>query len=375
MSNTSLADNTVFHSLLMSGGSRTSWRSYLAQQADILQAGDAAARARARALPLDNFSTSWWMQGCAVSGNRLRLPPGSSASSTTAVVGRIDSTSSADGGGGGSSSSVGGGSAADASLLAGGGSGGGSNATTEVPNEWLQAVPYASYSDALSAVLDAGAPLLDRLAQGGQVCHAALRQAVDAQQAQLTLQVMLRASAPAVLWASTTQGYLTDSSISGNSGFFHTLRRVCVCVQMCVCVCVRALDAASGGVHTCVMQARAGMGCCGCMWGPASPPHAAQHTHHDHATAPLLPLPLPPPPRTHTHACTHRLDNAFVTLRDVTLSANEAALSVFDLWFGDAWIDGARLVGNEVSDGGIMNFESFRGHFQEVRLCVCMSCV
>jgi hypothetical protein len=60
------------------------------------------------------------------------------------------------------------------------------------------------------------------------------------------------------------------------------------------------------------------------------------------------------------------MDNAFVTWRDVTLSSNEAALSVFDLWFGDAWIDGARVIGNEVPGGGIWNFESFRGRFQQV---------
>lgn len=55
-----------------------------------------------------------------------------------------------------------------------------------------------------------------------------------------------------------------------------------------------------------------------------------------------------------------------VTWRDVTLSSNEAALSVFDLWFGDAWIEGARVIGNQVAAGSIWNFESFRGRFQQV---------
>jgi hypothetical protein len=221
--NTTVSNNTVFHSLLMSMGSRTSWRSYSAQQADILQTGEPDAKARAKALPLDNFATTWWMQGCTISGNKLMLPPGTSPSSTTSSIGRIDSTGSASGSpqqqqpGPDGSSSV---ASSNASLLAG------PSGAAAAANEWLEAVPYASYSDALSAVLDANEGLLLELAQGGGRCHAALRQAVDAQQAQLTLQVMLRASAPAVLWASTTQGYLADTSISTNSGFFHTLRWV-----------------------------------------------------------------------------------------------------------------------------------------------------
>lgn len=57
-----------------------------------------------------------------------------------------------------------------------------------------------------------------------------------------------------------------------------------------------------------------------------------------------------------------------MTWRDVTLANNSAAFSVFDLWFGDAWIDGAQVVGNQVQSGSILNFESFRGSFQQVRV-------
>lgn len=45
---------------------------------------------------------------------------------------------------------------------------------------------------------------------------------------------------------------------------------------------------------------------------------------------------------------------------------NSAAFSVFDLWFGDAWIDGSEVIGNQVQTGSIWNFESFRGNFQQV---------
>jgi hypothetical protein len=82
------------------------------------------------------------------------------------------------------------------------------------------------------------------------------------------------------------------------------------------------------------------------------------------------------------------MDNAYMTWRDVTLANNSAAFSVFDLWFGDAWIDGAQVVGNQVQSGSILNFESFRGSFQQVRrfrpwgglglaavLCSACSCV
>lgn len=62
------------------------------------------------------------------------------------------------------------------------------------------------------------------------------------------------------------------------------------------------------------------------------------------------------------------MDNAYMTWRDVTLANNSAAFSVFDLWFGDAWIDGAQVVGNQVQSGSILNFESFRGSFQQVRV-------
>jgi hypothetical protein len=60
------------------------------------------------------------------------------------------------------------------------------------------------------------------------------------------------------------------------------------------------------------------------------------------------------------------MDNAYVTWRGVTLANNSAAFSVFDLWFGDAWIEGADVMGNHVQAGSVWNFESFRGRFQEV---------
>lgn len=229
MSNTSMVDNTVFHSLVMSKGSRTSWRSFLAQKADILQSGKPDAEERAKNLPLINLSTSWWMQNCTIRGNRLMLPPGSTTASGASNTGPFSSRSSSparstegrrrsngeDGQpqppapAGNSSSAV---TDSDNGLL--------------VPyvNEWLQAVPYAAYSDVLSAVLDADDQLLSKLSQGGNACYDALRTAVDEQQAQLTLQVMLRATAPAVLWASTTQAYMEDTTIADNEGFFHTLR-------------------------------------------------------------------------------------------------------------------------------------------------------
>lgn len=73
------------------------------------------------------------------------------------------------------------------------------------------------------------------------------------------------------------------------------------------------------------------------------------------------------------------MDNAYITWHDVSLANNSAALSVFDLWFGDAWVNGARVLGNQVQGGSVLNFESFRGRFQQVRrewgvlflCCVC----
>jgi hypothetical protein len=63
------------------------------------------------------------------------------------------------------------------------------------------------------------------------------------------------------------------------------------------------------------------------------------------------------------------MDNAYVTWKGVTLANNSAAFSVFDLWFGDAWIEGADVMGNHVQAGSVWNFESFRGKFQEVSWC------
>ncbi len=60
------------------------------------------------------------------------------------------------------------------------------------------------------------------------------------------------------------------------------------------------------------------------------------------------------------------MDNAYVTWRDVSLTNNSAAFSVFDLWFGDAWIEQAEVIGNQVQSGSIWNFESFRGRFNDV---------
>lgn len=217
MSNTTMINNTVFHSLVMSKGSRTSWRSFLAQKADILQSGAENAATMAKNLPLINLSTSWWMRGCWIEGNRLRLPPGSTTASSTSNTGPFSSKA-------GSpvrsrptgASPSGNGSTPDADGDAGPGG--------AYQNEWIEAVPYAAYSDVLSAVLDADENLLTQLSLGGGMCYDALRTAVDQQQTQLTLQVMLRATAPAVLWASTTQGYIEDSTIVDNAGFFHTLR-------------------------------------------------------------------------------------------------------------------------------------------------------
>lgn len=70
-----------------------------------------------------------------------------------------------------------------------------------------------------------------------------------------------------------------------------------------------------------------------------------------------------------------RLDNAYMTWRDVNIVNNSAAFSVFDLWFGDAWIDGAQIVSNQVQSGSILNFESFRGNFQQVEVLYgCEDC-
>lgn len=233
MSNTSMVNNTVFHSLVMSKGSRTSWRAFLAQKADILQSGRADAAQRAKNLPLINLSTSWWMKDCLLEGNRLQLPPGSTTASSTSNAGPFSSRGGSParpregkrrqeaGGAGGAAAAA----AAPALPPRSAADGGGSSAEVVLAsNEWLQAVPYAAYSDVLSAVLDADEALLSKLSEGGNKCYDALRLAVDEQQAQLTLQVMLRATAPAVLWASTTQGFIENSDIIGNSGFFHTLR-------------------------------------------------------------------------------------------------------------------------------------------------------
>lgn len=230
MSNTSMVNNTVFHSLVMSKGSRTSWRSFLAQKADILQSGGDDAANKAKNLPLINLSTSWWMRGCTLEGNRLQLPAGSTTNIVTSNTGPFSSKAgspvrSGDRAGsqgqGGSSSSQAGGSNSTTSRR---GDAGAATMAAPYPNEWIEAVPYAAYSDVLSAVLDADESLLSKLSQGGDACHGSLRKAVDEQQEQLTLQVMLRASAPAVLWASTTQGYIEQSNITSNGGFFHTLR-------------------------------------------------------------------------------------------------------------------------------------------------------
>jgi len=229
MLNTSMLDNTVFHSLVMSKGSRTSWRAFLAQKADILQSGKPDATTQAKKLPLINLSTSWWMRGCTLRSNRLMLPPGSTTASSTSNTGPFSSKNSSP-----ARSTETRRPAADvvaeplipaatdnSSALAADGD---FVVLSPYVNEWLTAVPYAAYSDVLSAVLDADENLLLKLSQGGQACYDSLRLAVDEQQAQLTLQVMLRATAPAVLWASTTQAYIEESSIIGNQGFFHTLR-------------------------------------------------------------------------------------------------------------------------------------------------------
>lgn len=231
MSNTSMVNNTVFHSLVMSKGSRTSWRSFLAQKADILQSGGADAANKAKTLPLINLSTSWWMRGCTLEGNRLQLPAGSTTNIVTSNTGPFSSKAGSpvrsgdragsQGQGGSSSAQAGGSSSSNSSRSGDAGTG---RKAAPYPNEWIEAVPYAAYSDVLSAVLDADETLLSKLSQGGDACHGALKKAVDQQQEQLTLQVMLRASAPAVLWASTTQGYIEQSNIAGNGGFFHTLR-------------------------------------------------------------------------------------------------------------------------------------------------------
>jgi hypothetical protein len=60
------------------------------------------------------------------------------------------------------------------------------------------------------------------------------------------------------------------------------------------------------------------------------------------------------------------MDNAYVTWKEVGLFNNSAAFSVFDLWFGDAWIEYTRVIGNQVQSGSIWNFESFRGRFNNV---------
>lgn len=230
MSNTSMVNNTVFHSLVMSKGSRTSWRSFLAQKANILQSGKPDAATKAKNLPLINLSTSWWMRGCLLQGNRLVLPRGSTTQSTSSNTGPFSSKAGSSGRSSqekrrqrSSLQQQGGAPAAGNGSIAGYYS---SPNGTLVPlaNEWLQAVPDASYSDVLSAVLDADDKLLWELSIGGDACHAALQRAVDEQQEQLTLQVMLRATAPAVVWASTTQGYIESSTIAANTGFFHTLR-------------------------------------------------------------------------------------------------------------------------------------------------------
>jgi hypothetical protein len=235
MSNTSMVNNTVFHSLVMSKGSRTSWRSFLAQKANILQSGEPDAAAKAKTLPLINLSTSWWMRSCSLQGNRLVLPRGSTTQSTSSNTGPFSSKAGSSGRSNqekrrqqssslrqqqGAHSAAG--SGINASIAGYYSSPNG--ALVPLANEWLQAVPDASYSDVLSAVLDADDKLLWELSMGGDACHAALQRAVDEQQEQLTLQVMLRATAPAVVWASTTQGYIESSTIAANTGFFHTLR-------------------------------------------------------------------------------------------------------------------------------------------------------
>jgi hypothetical protein len=224
MSNTSMVNNTVFHSLVMSKGSRTSWRSFLAQKANILQSGRRDAATQAKNLPLINLSTSWWMRSCNLEGNRLVLPLGSTTQSSASNTGPFSSKAGSPVRSGDQRRPANSPARDGAAPAAGN-----SNASTGpggVPfsNEWLQAVPYASYSDVLSAVLDADEALLSELARGGDACYFALQQAVDQQQEQLTLQVMLRATAPAVLWASTTQGYIESTTIAANTGFFHTLR-------------------------------------------------------------------------------------------------------------------------------------------------------
>lgn len=233
MSNTSMINNTVFHSLVMSKGSRTSWRSFLALKANILQDGEKDAAQKAKDLPLINLATTWWMRDCTLEGNKLVLPRGSTTQSTSSNTGPFSSKAGSPVRSGDQRRMQSGSQGAPPPLPPAGNinSSGvvgqiasASGALAPLPNEWLQAVPYASYSDVLSAVLDADDKLLGNLSVGGEVCHRSLRGAVDEQQEQLTLQVMLRATAPAVLWASTTQGYIESSTIAANTGFFHTLR-------------------------------------------------------------------------------------------------------------------------------------------------------
>jgi hypothetical protein len=210
MSDCSLSNNTVFHALLLSVGSRTSWREHITRKADVLEAGVAgnttlSAEQDAKALPLENWAASWWVTGCKVHGNRLVSRKTSSAAgaaggdedSATRQLPRKEAAVQTS-----SSSSNSSGSWAD----------------------WERAGPGATYGDVVSVVITAGPDLQDALAAGGAVCSAALAAAYQEMQIGLQLRPATHARLPSVIWTTYNQGYLSATEFSNNSGFSHVLR-------------------------------------------------------------------------------------------------------------------------------------------------------
>jgi hypothetical protein len=64
-----------------------------------------------------------------------------------------------------------------------------------------------------------------------------------------------------------------------------------------------------------------------------------------------------------------RIDNSYVVFKQFDMSYNNARNSVFDLWYSDLWMTKVVVLGNKVEVGSVLDFESFRGTFDQVGAC------
>jgi hypothetical protein len=204
VSDCTLANNTVFHALLLSVGNRTSWREYITRKADVLDAGVAGntsgnAELHAKALPLENHAASWWVTRCTVHGNKLVMQ------------------NAAAGGAGSSARRAAGAKLSQKEVAA-------RNSSSSSWDAWTQAGPDSTYEEAVSVVMTADADLQRKLALGGKQCAAALAEAYEKMQIGLQLRRATHARLPSIIWTTTNQGYLSATEFANNTGFSHVLR-------------------------------------------------------------------------------------------------------------------------------------------------------